>query len=128
VNILVAAAWQMFFAGIFNSLLAVIAGDWKGYTPTLSAIYAVAYLVTFGSLVGYTAFVYLLEHVPVAKVMSYTYVNPVVAVLLGTLLLHERPERSEYAGMAIIVVAVFLMTTAKVSNRVEERPAEELAD
>lgn len=72
---------------------------------------AVAYLVTFGSLVGYTAF---LLSVPVSKGMSYTYVNPVVAVLLGVLLLHERPKPTEYAGMATIVVAVFLITTAKV--------------
>jgi drug/metabolite transporter (DMT)-like permease len=126
VNILVAAAWQMLFGGIFNSALAIIAGDCKGYTPTLSAVLAVAYLVTFGSLVGYTAFIYLLEHVPVAKVMSYTYVNPVVAVLLGMILLHERPARSEYAGMAVIVVAVFLMTTAKVKNKIPDDDAEPL--
>jgi len=55
--------------------------------------------------------------VPVSKVMSYTYVNPVVAVLLGVLLLHERPEPNEYAGMATIVIAVFLMTTAKVGAK-----------
>jgi drug/metabolite transporter (DMT)-like permease len=56
----------------------------------------------------------LLEHVPVGKVSSYAYVNPVVAVLLGIFLLHERPEPAEFAGMAGIVVAVFLLTTAKV--------------
>jgi drug/metabolite transporter (DMT)-like permease len=81
--------------------------------------------------VGYTAFVYLLEHVPVAKVASYAYVNPVVAVLLGIVLLHERPERAEFAGMAGIVVAVFLLTTAQIKAKGgkrtgESRPAEEL--
>src|ERR1035441_4644332 len=49
----------------------------------------------------YTGFIYLLEHVPVAKVMSYTYVNPVVAVLLGIFLLHERPAAAEFSGMEI---------------------------
>lgn len=117
VNVLVVSAWQMTFAGILNALAATAAGDWKQFHPSWSGLGAVLYLVTFGSLVGYTAFLYLIEHVPVAKVMSYTYVNPVVAVLLGMLILHERPAVSEYAGMAIIVVAVFLMTTAQAKTR-----------
>ena len=120
VNILLVSAWQMLLAGIFNTLLATAVGEWKHFTPTMTSMCAVAYLVTFGSLVGYTAFLYLLENVPVSKVMSYTYVNPVVAVLLGILLLHERPAASEYAGMAIIVVAVFLMTTAQVKMKASE--------
>jgi drug/metabolite transporter (DMT)-like permease len=81
--------------------------------------------------VGYSAYIYLLEHVPVAKVSSYCYVNPVVAVLLGILLLGERPERAEFAGMTAIVVAVFVMTTAKVKAKGAPRsgdsqPSEEL--
>ena len=79
-----------------------------------------------GSLLGYTGFIYLLEHVPVAKVMSYTYVNPVVAVLLGIFLLHERPVAAEFAGMACIVVAVFLLTTAQVKAKHGAPPIEEL--
>ena len=75
---------------------------------------------------GYTAFIYLLEHVPVAKVSSYCYVNPVVAVLLGVLLLHERPQASEFAGMAGVVVAVFLLTTAQVKSQARPQPIEEL--
>jgi len=65
-----------------------------------ASVGSLAWLITGGSLIGYTAFVYLLEHVPVAKVSSYAYVNPVVAVLLGIFLLHERPEGAEFAGMA----------------------------
>jgi drug/metabolite transporter (DMT)-like permease len=63
-------------------------------------------------------------------VSSYAYVNPVVAVLLGIVLLHERPARAEFAGMAGIVVAVFLLTTAQVkarpqlADKLEEIPAE----
>lgn len=117
VDLLVGSAWQMLLAGACNTLLATALGNWKGYTPTMSAVLAVAYLVIFGSLIGYTAFLYLLEHVPVSKVMSYTYVNPVVAVLLGMVLLHERPEPTEFAGMATIIAAVFLMTTAQVKTK-----------
>jgi drug/metabolite transporter (DMT)-like permease len=63
--------------------------------------------------------------VPVAKVMSYTYVNPVVAVLLGMAMLHEHLVSSEYVGMAAIIIAVFLLTTAQIKTRpaVEEPQA-----
>jgi drug/metabolite transporter (DMT)-like permease len=64
--------------------------------------------------------------VPVAKVASYAYVNPVVAVLLGIFLLHERPAPAEFAGMAAIVVAVFLLTTAQVGAKGKPPLIEEL--
>jgi drug/metabolite transporter (DMT)-like permease len=60
----------------------------------------------------------------VAKVSSNAYVNPLVAVLLGILFLHERPAAAEFAGMAAIVVAVFLLTTAQM--KAKPRPIEEL--
>jgi drug/metabolite transporter (DMT)-like permease len=59
----------------------------------------------------------------VAKVMSYTYVNPVVAVLLGIFLLHERPEPTEFVGMAGIIFAVFLLTTAHIRTKSDLAPA-----
>ena len=131
VNSFVAAAWQMLFAGAFCTLLGTALGQWPNFHVNLASICSQAWLITGGSLVGYSAFVYLLEHVPVAKVSSYCYVNPVVAVLLGILLLHERPERAEFAGMAAIVVAVFVMTTAKIRTKGgtqtgDSRPADEL--
>ena len=58
---------------------------------------SLAYLVVGGSLLGYTGFIYLLEHLPAAIVLSYNYVNPVIAVLLGIVLLGERPAPSELA-------------------------------
>jgi drug/metabolite transporter (DMT)-like permease len=131
VNSFVAAAWQMLFAGAFCTLMGTAMGQWPDFHVNVASIASQAWLITGGSLVGYSAFVYLLEHVPVAKVSSYCYVNPVVAVLLGIVLLHERPERAEFAGMAAIVVAVFVMTTAKVkakgaSGTSDSRLAEEL--
>lgn len=114
VNSLVAAAWQMLAAGIIDTLLGTGLGQWPQFQLDRTSVGSLAWLVTGGSLLGYTCFIYLLEHVPVGKVSSYAYVNPVVAVLLGIFLLHERPEPAEFAGMAGIVVAVFLMTTAQV--------------
>jgi drug/metabolite transporter (DMT)-like permease len=126
VNSFVAAAWQMLIAGAFNLGLGSALGQWPQFHVNAASVGSLAYLITAGSLLGYTAFVYLLEHVPVAKVASYAYVNPVVAVLLGIVLLHERPEKAEFVGMSAIVVAVFLLTTAQVKARANVLPSAEL--
>lgn len=124
VNSFVAAAWQMLAAGIFCTALGTALGQWPQFHLNVRSAGSLAYLITAGSLLGYTGFIYLIEHVPVAKVTSYAYVNPLVAVLLGILFLHERPIAAELAGMVGIVVAVFLMTTARVEAR--PRPVVEL--
>jgi len=124
VNSLVAAAWQMLAAGIVNTAIGTVLHQWPQFHLNRAAVGSLAYLITGGSLVGYTAFIYLIQHVPVAKVSSYAYVNPVVAVLLGFFLLHERPVAAEFVGMAGVVVAVFLLTTAQV--KAKPRTAEDL--
>jgi drug/metabolite transporter (DMT)-like permease len=126
VNSFVAAAWQMVIAGAFATLLGTALGQWREFHVNAASVGSLAYLITGGSLLGYTGYVYLLEHVPVAKVASYSYVNPLVAVLLGIFFLHERPEAAEFAGMAGIVVAVFLLTTAQFKAKGGSRPTEEL--
>lgn len=117
VNSFVAASWQMIFAGAFNAALGSLLGQWPQFHLDRPAIGSLAWLITGGSLLGYTGFIYLLEHVPVAKVTSYSYVNPMVAVLLGILILHERPEAAEFVGMAAVVIAVFLLTTAQMKTK-----------
>jgi drug/metabolite transporter (DMT)-like permease len=123
-NSFVAAAWQMLAAGVCCTALGTALGQWPRFHLNASSIGSLAYLITGGSLLGYTCFIYLLEHVPVAKVSSNAYINPLIAVLLGILFLHERPAAAEFAGMAAVVVAVFLLTTAQV--KAKPRPIEEL--
>lgn len=125
-NSFVAAAWQMLAAGAFNTILGTALGQWPRFHLNSAAVGSLAYLITGGSLLGYTGYIYLLEHVPVAKVSSYAYVNPMVAVLLGIVFLHERPAAEEFAGMAAILVAVFLLTTARVKVRAAGSPAQAL--
>jgi drug/metabolite transporter (DMT)-like permease len=117
VNSFVAASWEMIFAGVFNTALGSLLGQWPQFHLDRPAIGSLAWLITGGSLLGYTGFIYLLEHVPVAKVASYSYVNPMVAVLLGIFILHERPEPAEFVGMAAVVIAVFLLTTAQMKAK-----------
>ena len=69
-----------------------------------------------GSWIGYTSYVYLLQHVPTSKVSTYAYVNPVVAVFLGWLILHERVDHYILLGSAIIIASVVLVTSAKLEK------------
>jgi len=122
VNSFVAASWQMLFAGVINLTLSTIFGQWPQAHWNFPAIASVAWLITGGSLIGYSSFVYLLEHVPVAKVSTNAYINPIVAVLLGVLVLHERLDPTEVAGMAAIVLAVALLTSSQVALKKQGQP------
>lgn len=122
-----ATAWQVIAAGVANLLLALALGDTARVVWTARGIGATLYLVVFGSWVGYTAYIWLLGHVPTSKVSTYAYVNPVVAVFLGWLVLHERVTSYILAGSAIVVASVALVTSAQVTAKTaaEELPAVE---
>jgi drug/metabolite transporter (DMT)-like permease len=122
-----ATGWQVTAAGAGNFLFAVAAGDFSRVTWTPRGLGAVLYLVVCGSWIGYTAYIWLLEHVPTSKVSTYAYVNPVVAVFLGWLILHERVDRFIVMGSVIVVLSVILVTSAKVKEKTvaEELPAVE---
>jgi drug/metabolite transporter (DMT)-like permease len=109
-----ATGWEMLFAAIGNALVAVLTGEVHRVAITRRGMLAVLYLVVFGSWVGYTAYIWLLKHVPTPKVATYAYVNPLVALFLGWLVLNERLDAFVLAGTVIIVAGVALVTTAKV--------------
>ena len=111
-----ATAWEMLFAAIGNSIVAIVTGEYHRIVLTRRGMLAVLYLVVFGSWVGYTAYIWLLKHVPTPKVATYAYVNPLVAVFLGWLVLNERLDAYMYAGTIIIIAGVALVTTAKVHD------------
>src|ERR1039458_1888485 len=125
-----ATAWQVTFAGIGNLIFALLVEKPSNVTWTFRGVGAILYLVVFGSWIGYTAYIWLLQHVPTSKVSTYAYVNPAVAVFLGWLVLHERIDRYIAMGSAIIVASVVLVTSAKISTRTaaEELPAEAAGD
>src|SRR5580704_14906504 len=116
--------WQVTAAGAANFLFALLAGDFYRVVWTARGIGAVAYLIVCGSWIGYTSYIWLLKHVPTSKVSTYAYVNPVVAVFLGWLVLHERVSGFILAGSAVVVLSVILVTSAKVA---EQLPALEAA-
>jgi drug/metabolite transporter (DMT)-like permease len=112
-----ATAWQVTAAGAANFLIAIPAGEFTHVAWTARGIGATFYLVVCGSWVGYTAYIWLLKHVPTSKVSTYAYVNPVVAVFLGWLILHERVDKFILMGSAIVVLSVVLVTSAKVKEK-----------
>jgi drug/metabolite transporter (DMT)-like permease len=124
-----AISWQVFFAGMANLVFALLIERHATVTWTVRGVAAILYLVVCGSWIGYTAYIWLLQHVPTSKVSTYAYVNPVVAVFLGWLVLHERIDRFILMGSAIIIASVVLVTSARVSSRgvAEELPAVEAA-
>lgn len=117
-----ASAWQMLLAGSANILIGTALGGWSTAQWTIGVVEAIAWLTIFGSLVGYSAYTYLLHHVPVAKVATYAYVNPIVAVGLGAAFLHESLHGSQWIAMAIILVAVAIVTASR------SKPAAALTD
>jgi drug/metabolite transporter (DMT)-like permease len=113
-----ATGWQMLIAGSLNLGIGFLLGEPAKAHWRMQAVGAIAYLVVFGSLVGYTAYIWLLKNVPTSKVGTYAYVNPLIAVFLGWYFLGEHVDGYIAAGTAIIVVAVALATSAKVKPQV----------
>jgi drug/metabolite transporter (DMT)-like permease len=102
----VATAWQLGAAGIANLAIATAGGTLHTAHWTRSGLLAIAYLSVVGSVIGLTAYTYLLQHVPVTKVSTYAFGNPVVAVIIGILWFGERLSPSEIAGSMLILAAV----------------------
>ena len=112
-----ATSWQVLFAGLGNFVFAFFHRDFGQAVWSTRGVGAVVYLIICGSLVGYTAYIYILGHAPAAKVSTYAYVNPVVAVFLGWLVLHETIDRYILIGSAIVIASVVLVTSASVTRK-----------
>ena len=100
---------QMITAAVIGLAVAPLTGGFLRGPITHKALGAVAYLALFGSVLAFSAYIYLAKAWPPAKMGTYAYLNPLVAVLLGSLILHEAFGRREILGMAIILVAVALV-------------------
>lgn len=104
------SAAQMLAAGALFVPLGLLRGESLGVWPSVGPALALAYLILFGSLIGFSAYVYLLnQRVRPALMTSYAYVNPVVAVLLGAWFAGERLTLPALAGMTVIVLSVLVV-------------------
>jgi drug/metabolite transporter (DMT)-like permease len=106
-------AAQMLCGGIVLLLFGLLHGEHLPAHPTLRATLAIAYLAVFGSIVAFSAYLYVLGRARPALATSYAYVNPLVAVLLGVLVAGEQVGPLDLAGMAVIVSGVAVITLGK---------------
>lgn len=106
-----AAGLQMFLAGVVLTLSGIFAGETSAFHPTVSGWVALIYLALIGSIVSYGAYLYALSHLPSTVVSLYAYVNPVVAVLFGYLLLQEKFGFYTLLAMLITIAGVYLVNS-----------------
>lgn len=112
-NPLMSSAMQMLFGGLMLMLIATISGEWDRLAFTDRTAFAMIYLVLFGSIVGYSAYVYALQHLPVSTVSLYAYVNPIIAVVLGTLLLSEPFNARVVISAAMVLAGIAVVRSAR---------------
>jgi drug/metabolite transporter (DMT)-like permease len=117
---LASVGWQMLLGGV--AIVAVGLALGEGGEVDVEAfstrsLLALAYLIVFGSWVAYTAYAWLLQNAPISKVSTYAYVNPVVAIALGWLILDEVVTSTTLVGAAIIVVSVALVVRTETARR-----------
>ncbi len=101
----VSSGFQMIFAGLGFGILVLLARE-PLPQPTREALFAWIYLVVFGSIIAFTAFVATVRDLPTSLAMTYAYVNPVIAVILGAWLLSERVTIFTLIGTALVLVGV----------------------
>jgi drug/metabolite transporter (DMT)-like permease len=113
---LVSTGWQMLLGGTGMILVGSIAGEWADVNPSafdIDSVLAFLYLIVFGSWLAFTAYAWLLQNAPISKVSTYAYVNPVVAIALGWLILDENISAVTLLGAGIIVASVALVVRAE---------------
>ncbi len=130
-SMLQATAMQMTCGGVLQFLLGTALGELATFEPehvAARSIWSLAYLLVAGSLVGFTAYVWLLRHTTPTRASTYAYVNPIVAVILGAWLADEPLTTQRLIGAAVVVLGVVLSLTATSRMRaaraaVPSRPA-----
>jgi drug/metabolite transporter (DMT)-like permease len=123
-NPFVATVYEMAAGGVLLTGAALARGEWgqlDGSTFATSSILAWVYLVVMGSLVGFTAYAWLLRVAPISLVVTHQYVNPLVAIALGMLFLGERPSAWALGGAALVIAAVYVAVRGESPRKT--RPA-----
>jgi drug/metabolite transporter (DMT)-like permease len=112
---LMVVAFQMFGGGLLMAVLALLTGESITQPPSAEAWWSLLYLMTFGSLLAYTAYAFLLQNVRATLATSYAYVNPAVAVVLGAVVLNEQLSTLGWIAVPVILggVALLLFTRGR---------------
>lgn len=108
----VTSAMQMLAGGLIFLAIATVTGEWTQLTFTVRSAGAILYLVLFGSIVAFSAYVYALKHLPIATVSLYSYVNPLIAVVLGSVLLSEPFSSRTLVAAALVFAGIAVVRSA----------------
>ncbi len=109
VHPLMGASFQMIIAGILQVLLGLSLGEWNDFHFTPESFYAFGYLTFVASILGYGSYMYAISKLPISFVSTYTYINPVIALTLGWLVLDETVSLEIVIGAVVIFVGVALV-------------------
>ncbi len=109
VHPLMGAAVQMAIAGICLSLLGIIIGESSNLHLTQNGVFSFLYLLVFGSFIAYGSYIYAVANLPVSFVSTYAYINPVIALFLGWLILDEKLNYTIMIGAIIILIGVYIV-------------------
>lgn len=128
VPLFMSASLQMLFGGTIMLIAGLVTGEQARFHLTARTFGAMVYLTVFGSVVAYSAYVYALAHIRTTNLSLYAYVNPLVAVILGWLILDEQLTWVSVVAMCVILAGVALVQTAGMRRRnlslaVDELPA-----
>ena len=121
----VSTAWQMIIAGIVYVPVSFIHGEYNGLhlsNVQLNGWLGLAYLIVFGSIAAFSAYVWLLQVRPATQVSTYAYVNPVIAVILGVVFAGEHISVMQLGGLFIILCSVLLINLAKYRKENKTSP------
>lgn len=117
VPLMTSAALQMLFGGVIVGIVALVSGETSRFAINSRTFAALAYLTILGSVVAYSAYVYALAHLRTSKASLYAYVNPVIAVLAGWLVLNERLTPISVVAMVVILAGVALVQSSSFGPR-----------
>ena len=118
-----AAGMQMFAGGLVLAVVSMVAGEWRQFDIaqiSSNSVFGVIYLIIFGSLLGFTAYSWLLKNAAPSMVATYAYVNPVIAVILGWLIAGETFTGQMLVGAGVVVGSVVLITSQGKPSKQDE--------
>ncbi len=122
-----ASGMQMLCGGAFMMTVSLLRGEWSGFhvsTVSAQSVFAVFYLIIFGSIIGFSTYMWLLKVARPAAVGTYAYVNPLVAVFLGVFVAGEKLPPSATLAMVVIVASVALVTISPAADKPTPVPVE----
>ena len=113
---LMSASFQMLFAGIAQTSVGLILGELTEFHFTQNSFLAYLYLLLIASVLGYGSYIYAISHLPVSFVTTYAYINPVIALLLGWIILEEKLNMLLILSAVIILTGVWLVQKGNIAT------------